>query len=68
LYIGEYRWSKKSAHIPVRGGRFFYVWAVGLRFRLVTDAVCGFWDLSIGSPPGVPFRFTELRVWDAPLA
>jgi hypothetical protein len=33
--------KKKSARIPERGGRFFYVWAVGLRLRLFTDAACG---------------------------
>ncbi len=60
--------QKKSARIPERGGRFFYVWAVGLRLRLVTDAVCGFWDLSIVSARDLPFRLTEFHVWDAPLA
>jgi hypothetical protein len=60
--------QKKLARIPERGGRFFYVWAVGLRFRLFTDAVCGFWDLSIGSARDLPCRFTDLRIWDAPLA
>jgi hypothetical protein len=60
--------QKKSARIPVRGRRFFYVWAVGLRLCLFTDAARGFWDLSIVSARDLTFRFTEFRVWDAPLA
>jgi hypothetical protein len=60
--------QKKSARIPVRGGRFFYGWAVGLRCHLLSGAACESRDLSIGSARDLPCRVTDLRIWDAPLA
>jgi hypothetical protein len=46
---------KKSARIPVRGGCFFYVWAVALRLRLFTDAACQSSNPCVAPVGGVPF-------------
>jgi hypothetical protein len=55
LYISGCRWSKEVSAHPGAGGRFFYVWAVGLRFRLFTDAACQSSNPCVVPVGGVPF-------------